>query len=86
MWIMLLFTMPKTAADIMDYRIFDSAKKKDIGFWDEVTESIDEHCQKADILPMDMRNLSYRVSTKIIAYVLSLPKEYQQKIVFITGQ
>lgn len=81
-----LFTMPKTAADIMDYRIFDSAKKKDIGFWDKVTESIDEHCQKADILPMDMRNLSYRVSTKIIAYVLSLPKEYQQKIVFITGQ
>ena len=61
-------------------------RKKDIGFWDKVTESIDEHCQKADILPMDMRNLSYRVSTKIIAYVLSLPKEYQQKIVFITGQ
>ncbi len=81
-----LFTMPKTAADIMDYRIFDSAKKKDIGFWDKVTESIDEHCQKADILPMDMRNLRYMVSTKSIAYVLSLPKEYQQKIVFITGQ
>ena len=81
-----LFAMHKTAAERMDYQLFESVRKKDKDAWDKVTQTIDDHCQKADIVPMDMRHLTYRVSTKIIGYVLSLPKEYQQKIVFITGQ
>ncbi|UYZ94964.1 phage minor head protein [Moraxella bovis] len=81
----LLFTMSEKQANEMAYQIFESKKKRHANAWTNVIKTIDEHLLKADIVPMDLRTLDLRIATKIIAYVLSLPKEKQKQIIFIKG-
>ncbi|OOR87933.1 hypothetical protein B0182_10935 [Moraxella bovis] len=78
-----LFAFDNTQAKEMAYQIFESKKKRHADAWDRVKDTIDEHLLKADIVPMDLRKADARIATKIIAYVLSLPKEKQKQIVFV---
>lgn len=54
--------------------------------WKSKIKGIQKHLTKADIVPMDLRYIiDAQNHVKLISYVLSLPKEQQQKIVFIIG-
>lgn len=48
-------------------------------------KQIRRHLEKADTVPMDLRYLTLENRVKLIAYVLSLPREQSKKIVFILG-
>lgn len=93
-WVILdlMFTVSQAEADIMANmalkRISNKNPKKQAkidGFWDSLKETIDDHLQKADIVPMDLRKLDPELVVKIIGYVLSLPVEQQKQVVLITG-
>lgn len=79
----LLFAMSEKQANDMAYQIFESKKKRHANAWDNLVKTIDEHLLKADIVPMDLHTLDVRIAAKIIAYMLSLPKEKQKQIIFI---
>lgn len=49
-------------------------------------ENILLHLEKADIVPMDLRYLTIQNRIKLLAYVLSLTPEQQQKIVLMIGK
>lgn len=51
--------------------------------FEDVKKNILKHLDKADIVPLDLRHYSYKNRTRIIAFVLSLAKELQEKIVLI---
>lgn len=51
--------------------------------WKRHTQTILNHLHKADIVPMYLSMLDWKSRSKIIAFVLSLPKEQQKQIVFI---
>lgn len=78
-----LFAFDDTQAKAMAHQILESKNKRHADAWDRVKDTIDEHLLKADIVPMDLRKADARIATKIIAYVLSLPKEKQKQIVFV---
>ena len=54
--------------------------------WQNLQNQIMEHLAKAEVVPMDLRHWNAQNSVKIIAFVLSLDKELQEKIVFIAGK
>lgn len=53
--------------------------------WEGKKEQIVHHLGKADIIPLDLRYLTTENIVKLMAFVLSLPKEQQVKIILITG-
>lgn len=53
--------------------------------WENKKEQIVHHLGKADIIPLDLRYLTTENIVKLMAFVLSLPKEQQVKIILITG-
>lgn len=53
--------------------------------WYEKKQTIQEHLDKADIVPIDLRDLSLDNRSLLIGYVLSLPIEQQQQIILIMG-
>ncbi|MDO4434676.1 MAG: phage minor head protein [Alysiella sp.] len=53
--------------------------------WLNKIDNIQQHLQKADIVPMDLRYLTVQNRIKLLVYVLSLPKEQQNQIFFIIG-
>lgn len=54
--------------------------------WGDKIEDIQNHLNKADIVPLDLRYLNDDNRALIIAYVLSLPIEQQQQIILIMGE
>ena len=46
---------------------------------------IQEHLQKADIVPMDLRYLTPQNCVKLLAYVLTLSEKQRSKLVFVIG-
>ncbi|WP_244913394.1 hypothetical protein [Neisseria mucosa] len=43
-------------------------------------KKIQEHFDKADIVPLDLRHLNAANRHKLLQYVLSLPKEQRDKV------
>lgn len=81
-----LFAMSERQANEMAYQIFESKKKRHADAWTNVIKTIDEHLLKADIVPIDLRYLDAQNAVKLIGFVLSLSKEQQNQILFITGK
>lgn len=54
--------------------------------WNTKRKQILDHLEKSDIVPIDLRYLNAENTVKLIAFVLSLSKEQQSQIIFITGQ
>lgn len=54
--------------------------------WNTKRKQILDHLEKSDIVPIDLRSLSVQNAVKLIAFVVSLSKEQQSQIIFITGQ
>ena len=48
--------------------------------------NMQKHFDKADIVPMDLRHLNSKNRAKLLAYVLSLPKTQQEKVLFIVRE
>lgn len=91
-WVTLdfMFAMSKDEADRMSGQILGtitSPKKKNQErydkMWDNLQAQILLHLDKADIVPMDLRQLDPRLVVKIVAFVVSLDRELSKKIVFI---
>ena len=54
--------------------------------WAAQKINIQKHIAKADVVPLDLRQLNALNRLKLLNYVLSLPKEQSDKIVFILGE
>lgn len=54
--------------------------------WNTKRKQILDHLEKSDIVPIDLRYLNAENTVKLIAFVVSLPKEQQSQIIFIIGQ
>lgn len=54
--------------------------------WQKETATIQEHLQKADIVPLDLRYMNAQNRAKLLIYVLSLPKEQRDKILFLVKE
>lgn len=65
-----------------DYKIakFNEYFAKNAEHWGKTKDRIQEHLQKADIVPMDLHHLNALNRAKLLRYVLSLPKEQIDKI------
>ena len=50
------------------------------GAWNTKVDKIQEHFDKADIVPLDLRHLNAANRHKLLQYVLSLPKEQRDKV------
>ena len=48
--------------------------------WKGKVDNIQEHFNKADIVPLDLRHLNAANRHKLLQYVLSLPKEQRDKV------
>ena len=56
------------------------------GAWENKVERIEEHFEKADIIPLDLRRLTNKNRAKLLSYVLSLTIEKRNKIKLIVGE
>ncbi|MGP1571889.1 MAG: phage minor head protein [Moraxella sp.] len=82
-----MFSMVKDdikSIDNMNYMLSNHKRKSHN--WKSLKNNIIKHIDKSDIVPLDLRYFSIENRTKIIAYVLSLSKEQQAKIVLIWGE
>lgn len=77
-----------TLSGLPKYRIdgFNNNFSNNQRNWRKQQNSIQNHLEKADIVPMDLRYLNDKNLDKLTSYVLSLPKEQRRKIVFIVGK
>lgn len=74
-----MYTMYGVKQDKVDkFNLFFNIEKEKI--------KIQYHLDKADIIPLDVRYLSHENRSKLLEYVLSLPKEQQRKIILIEGE
>lgn len=85
-WLIIDFMGTMIASDTkgitgLNFRI--DGHKRQNRFFDDLKQQIIEHTEKSDIVPLDLRHYNYKNRTRIIAFVLSLAKELQQKIVLI---
>ena len=53
--------------------------------WEKRTGRIVDHIEKADIVPMCINHFDNSTLLKILGFVLSLPKEMREKVIFIKG-
>ncbi|WP_107885325.1 phage minor head protein [Neisseria elongata] len=76
-WVKLdfMFTENPERAELMN-RYFAHT----IGAWNTKVDKIQEHFDKADIVPLDLRHLNAANRHKLLQYVLSLPKEQRDKV------
>lgn len=85
-WVIIdfMFTRLETEIDGIKSMNFDiDGHKRQKKHFEDVKKNILKHLDKADIVPLDLRHYSYKNRTRIIAFVLSLAKELQEKIVLI---
>lgn len=54
--------------------------------WKRKIENIEKHLKKSDMVPLDLRHLNALNRAKLLDYVLSLPKEQQDKIMLLVGE
>lgn len=86
-WIIIDFMMtiePNQIKSTNQY-FMDTRPKAQRKAWRELHQQIIHHIEKADIVPIDLRELYVENRVKLISFVLSLPKEQAKKIVFITS-
>lgn len=76
-WVKLdfMFTENPEHAELMNRYFAHTA-----GAWNTKVDKIQEHFDKADIVPLDLRHLNAVNRHKLLQYVLSLPKEQRDKI------
>lgn len=76
-WVKLdfMFTENPERAELMN-RYFAHT----VGAWNTKVNKIQEHFDKADIVPLDLRHLNAANRHKLLQYVLSLPKEQRDKV------
>lgn len=70
-----MFTENPDSAELMN-RYFAHTT----GAWNAKVDKIQEHFDKADIVPLDLRHLNAANRHKLLQYVLSLPKEQRDKV------
>lgn len=80
-WVTLdfMFTLEPDASRTEFNRSFNRSPKA----WEKRKHRILQHLEKADIIPMYIKYMDIHTRVKIISFVLSLPKQMQQKVVFI---
>ena len=81
-WLTLDFMFTADLDNEFKLRAFNSHLKRE---WEDVTDNIQRHLQKADIVPLDLRPLDAINRAKVIAYVVSLSEEKRNKITLILG-
>lgn len=76
-WVTLdfMFTENPEHAELMNRYFAHTA-----GAWNTKVDKIQEHFDKADIVPLDLRHLNAANRHKLLQYVLSLPKEQRDKV------
>ena len=76
-WVKLdfMFTENPDHAELMNRYFAHTA-----GAWNTKVDKIQEHFDKADIVPLDLRHLNAANRHKLLQYVLSLPKEQRDKV------
>lgn len=76
-WVKLdfMFTENPERAELMNRYFAPTA-----GAWNTKVDKIQEHFDKADIVPLDLRHLNAANRHKLLQYVLSLPKEQRDKV------
>ena len=76
-WVTLdfMFTENPDRAELMNRYFAHTA-----GAWNAKVDKIQEHFDKADIVPLDLRHLNAANRHKLLQYVLSLPKEQRDKV------
>ena len=76
-WVKLdfMFTENPEHAELMNRYFAHTA-----GAWNTKVDKIQEHFDKADIVPLDLRHLNAVNRHKLLQYVLSLPKEQRDKV------
>ena len=62
------------------------ASDDNLELWAKKIINMQKHFDKADIVPMDLRHLNSKNRAKLLAYVLSLPKTQQEKVLFIVRE
>ena len=70
-----MFTENHERAELMNRYFAHTA-----GAWNTKVDKIQEHFDKADIVPLDLRHLNAANRHKLLQYVLSLPKEQRDKV------
>ena len=70
-----MFTENPERAELMNRYFAHTA-----GAWNTKVDKIQEHFDKADIVPLDLRHLNAANRHKLLQYVLSLPKEQRDKV------
>lgn len=80
-WVTLdfMFTLEPDANKAEFNRSFYKSDKA----WEKRQKRIIQHLAKADFVPMYLKHLDSKALVKIIGFVLSLPKELQEKIILI---
>jgi hypothetical protein len=74
-----MFTLEPTANKVEFNRTFTKSDKA----WGKLKDRIYQHLAKADIVPMYVKHMSIESRIKLLGFVLSLPKELQQKVVLV---
>jgi len=54
--------------------------------WADKRNNVQQHLRKADIVPIDLRHLNGINRARLLAYVLSLPQEQQDRIRLIVSE
>ncbi len=75
------FTFDSERARLSEFDIFEHRRKA--RKWQNLQDTIQEHIEKADIVPMDLRGMTDKMRVKVLYYVLSLSAEQQKQIVVI---
>lgn len=78
----MMYTLEQKADRKQFLRSFNKSEKA----WSESKMNIIKHPEKADIIPMDLTYFDELTFNKIREFVLSLPREQQEKIFFIIGE
>lgn len=86
-WITIDFmmTVEPTAIQGINQYLMDTRPKKQREAWRNLHKQVLDHLGKADIVPLDLRNLYIENIIRLMSFVLSLSKEQQKKMVFIIG-
>ncbi len=75
------FTFDSERARLSEFDIFEHRRKA--RKWQNLQDTIQEHLNKADIVPMDLRGMTRKIIVKVLYYILSLDGELQKKIIII---
>ncbi len=75
------FTFNSKRAEFFEFDIFRHRRKA--RNWQYLQENIQDHLNKADIVPMDLRGMTRKMIARVLYYILSLDEDLQKKIIII---